>query len=124
MRGNRARDTGPELAVRKLLSSLGYRYRLHRASLPGKPDVVFPGRKKAIFVHGCFWHQHENCRLLSSRPKTNSSYWGPKLSRNKLRDAINQRELHALGWRSLVIWECQLSDPGRILAKLDSFLKR
>src|SRR5580700_8126569 len=109
MRGNRARDTGPELAVRRLLTAKGLRYRLHRKGLPGRPDIVLPSRKKAIFVHGCFWHHHSPCPL--ARPiKSNLSYWSVKLTRNKLRDLKNRRSLRRRGWKVLIIWECQLRD--------------
>jgi DNA mismatch endonuclease (patch repair protein) len=105
MRRIRSKDTTPELMVRQLLYRLGYRYRLHYTKLPGKPDIVFPGRHKAIFVHGCFWHAHQ-CRT-AHQPRTNLGYWSPKLVRNVERDARNQAALLSLGWEILVIWECQ-----------------
>src|SRR3979490_759234 len=101
----RNRDTKPELLVRRLIHSCGFRYRLHRADLPGKPDLVFPARRKVIFVHGCFWHQH---RCLRRKPKSNQDYWLPKLSKNKSRDARHLRELRGAGWSCLVIWECEV----------------
>ncbi|MBV6410690.1 MAG: Very short patch repair protein [Rhodocyclaceae bacterium] len=116
----RAKNTGPELAVRKLVFSLGYRYRLHRADLPGKPDLVFPGRAKVIFVHGCFWHQHACGRY--SIPKSRTRFWKEKLDGNKRRDANNVRRLRALGWRSLVLWECQLRDLEKVTWRIERFL--
>jgi DNA mismatch endonuclease (patch repair protein) len=104
----RSKDTKPELFVRRLLSSMGYRYRLHSRSVPGNPDIVFSRPKKAIFVHGCFWHRHRgcvNCRL----PKSKLDFWKPKLEGNRKRDMKKQRELRAAGWGFLVIWECELN---------------
>ncbi|PYJ70058.1 MAG: very short patch repair endonuclease [Verrucomicrobia bacterium] len=102
----RSRDTNPELAVRRSLHRLGYRYRLHRNDLPGKPDIVLPKYHIAIFVHGCFWHQHTGC-IDCSNPKTNIKYWGPKLLANMQRGRKNRRTLRRLGWTPIVIWECQ-----------------
>ena len=102
----RSRDTNPELAVRRSLHRLGYRYRLHRNDLPGKPDIVLPKHRIVIFVHGCFWHQHAGC-IDCSNPKTNIKYWGPKLLANLQRDRKNRRTLRRLGWTAIVIWECQ-----------------
>ena len=116
----RAKNTGPELAVRKLVFSLGYRYRLHSADIPGKPDLVFPGRSKVIFVHGCFWHQHTCGRY--SLPKSRTRFWKEKLDGNKRRDAKNVRRLRALGWRSLVLWECQLRDLDKVARRIERFL--
>jgi DNA mismatch endonuclease (patch repair protein) len=122
MRGNRARDTGPELQVRRLVSSLGYRYRLCRKDLPGKPDIVLAGRRKVIFVHGCFWHRHARCRL--ARPiRTNLPYWAEKLSRNKVRDTKNRRELRQLGWALMIVRECELHNLPRVQARLRAFLR-
>lgn len=121
MRRIRSIDTSPEIAVRKLLSGLGYHYRLHSRKLPGHPDIVFPGRLKVLFVHGCFWHRHKNCRL-ARLPKSRLDYWVPKLERNAKRDARNQRQLRKLGWAVLVIWECQLARPERLTARLSKFL--
>lgn len=104
----RSKDTAPELAVRRLLYSLGYRYRLHRKDLPGKPDIVFPGRRKVIFVHGCFWHPHESCRI-SHAPRTNLDYWKPKLARNVSRDLVTQKALAEMGWKTFVIRECEIA---------------
>lgn len=109
----RGRDTKPELAVRRLLHQCGFRYRLHRATLPGKPDLVFPSRHKAIFVHGCFWHRHPGCRL-ARLPKSRLQFWLPKLEENRARDLKNIRRLRKLGWKTHVVWECQLRDVNRL----------
>ena len=121
----RDRDTKPEMAVRRLVHVMGYRYRLHRRDLPGKPDLAFPGMKKAIFVHGCFWHQHEDtvCRK-SSLPKTNQEFWLPKLRRNAERDAEQQAQLAVLGWDILVIWECETAKGKGLAERIGSFLER
>ncbi len=102
----RSEDTGVEMVVRKLVHSLGYRYRLHRKDLPGAPDLVFPARRKIIFVHGCFWHQH-SCKRGDRRPSSRREYWLAKLARNVARDKRVRRQLRKLGWRTLVVWECQ-----------------
>lgn len=102
----RGRDTAPEMRVRHAAHSLGYRFRLHRKDLPGKPDLVFPRHLKVIFVHGCFWHRHPGCKAASS-PKTHQNYWTKKFSENVERDQRKMSELHALGWDCLVIWSCQ-----------------
>jgi DNA mismatch endonuclease, patch repair protein len=121
MRGNRARHTRPELIVRRLVRSLGYHYRLHRKDLPGTPDIVFSSRHKAILVHGCFWHQHSRCALR--RPlRSNLQYWAAKLARNKARDLRDRRRLRQLGWKTLVIWECQLRDTADVEGRIRSFL--
>jgi DNA mismatch endonuclease (patch repair protein) len=122
MRRIRSRDTSPEVAVRSLIHSMGFRFRLHRKDLPGCPDIVFPGLQKTIFVHGCFWHQHAICgegRL----PKSRQDYWEPKLKRNMGRDVQNRAELRKLGWRPLVVWECELKRPGNLEKKLWRFLE-
>ena len=118
----KSKDMKPEIAVRKLVHALGYRYRLHRRDLPGKPDLVFGPRRKVIFVHGCFWHLHpkKNCRD-ARRPKSNTGYWTPKLTRNIARDAANTAALKAMGWRVLVIWECETGDETRLRARLKLF---
>lgn len=118
MRAIRSKDTKPELLVRRVVRSLGYGYRLHRRDLPGKPDLAFIGKRKAIFVHGCFWHQHQDCRE-ASKPKSNSEYWTAKLARNVERDAHSISQLEAKGWRTLVIWEC---DMGNLPDRLSAFL--
>lgn len=105
----RGRDTKPERLVRRLAHRLGYRFRLHRRDLPGAPDLVFPGRRKVVFIHGCFWHQHPGCRF-AYKPKSNVEFWQKKFASNIERDARALRELQELGWSSLIIWECQTSD--------------
>jgi DNA mismatch endonuclease (patch repair protein) len=117
----RARDTKPELLLRKALFSLGYRYRLHPATLPGKPDIVFPGRKKAIFVNGCFWHSH-NCKYGQVVPATRPEFWATKRSATVARDARKNAELEALGWTVFTVWECELSRVDQMLIRLSSFL--
>lgn len=116
MRRIRSRDTSPELMVRRLVSELGFRYRLHNKNLPGKPDLVFLNRRKAILIHGCFWHQHTQC-ADGRVPNSNQSYWIPKLARNKSRDIQCKRRMTLLGWRYLVIWECDIVGKERRLAK-------
>jgi|SRR6185437_2133326 len=123
MRAIRSRDTAPEITIRRMLSKMGYRYRLYAKDVPGKPDIVFRGRKKAILVHGCFWHQHAMPECSDSRrPKTNSDYWEAKLTRNVERDAVNAELLKTLGWSALIIWECQLRDPDNVAKTIRSFL--
>ena len=114
-------DTKPEMRVRRLAHRLGYRFRLHRKDLPGKPDLVFPGRKKVIFVHGCFWHGHD-CPAGRKRPQTNQEYWTRKLDRNQQRDIDNETKLRELGWNSEVIWECQTKDEDKLARQLTAFL--
>ena len=109
MRRVKGRDTAPELKVRRILWRLGARYRLHRGDLPGKPDIVLPGRKLAIFVHGCFWHGHD-CARGARVPKANRDYWLGKVGRNRARDVSARAALEATGWRVLVVWECGLKD--------------
>lgn len=108
MRAVRSQDTKPELVVRRLVHLLGFRFRLHRKDLPGKPDLVFSGRRRVIFVHGCFWHGHD-CTRGARVPKTNSEYWLAKISRNRLRDQRVRQELDDAGWQILTVWECELS---------------
>ena len=112
-----SRDTGPEMVVRKRLHKLGFRYRLHRTDLPGKPDIVLSRYRIAIFVHGCFWHQHKGC-IDCSNPKTNSSYWDPKLRQNVLRDRRNRGLLRRSGWTPIVIWECEMKNIERLTTRL------
>lgn len=121
MRRIRKTDTSPELAVRRLAHCLGYRFRLYRRDLPGTPDLVFPRLRKVIFVHGCFWHQHSGCRL-ARKPKSRLDYWLPKLARNVERDRVAERELQALGWSVLTIWECETKDIEVLRDKLLGFL--
>lgn len=117
----RAKGTKPEMAVRRLIHSLGYRYRLHRRDLPGVPDLVFPARRANVFVHSCFWHGHDHCR--SARvPKSRLSYWLPKLQGNQARDRRNARDLARRGWRVLVLWECELIHQKTITRRIIKFL--
>jgi DNA mismatch endonuclease (patch repair protein) len=116
-----AKNTIPELAVRKIVYGLGYRYRLHDPKLPGKPDLVFPSRRKALFVHGCFWHKHNGCSRATI-PKTRTDFWEAKLGSNAARDRRNRRQLLRLGWRVLTAWQCELKDPRRLAERLDEFL--
>lgn len=125
MRRIRSRDTQPELLVRRLVYGLGYRYRLHRKDLPGKPDLAFIGQRKIIFVHGCFWHQHPDPSCSDARlPKSHTGYWRPKLERNTRRDTEHVRALQAAGWQVLVIWDCDLRDEAQLTARLRRFLGR
>jgi DNA mismatch endonuclease (patch repair protein) len=117
------RDTGPEIAVRRLVSGLGYRYRLHVRRLPGSPDLVFARLKKVIFVHGCFWHRHGSRCPLTRWPKTRLGYWKPKLLANHERDRRHRRALRRLGWRVLVIWECQLRKAEVLTKRVARFLE-
>jgi len=116
------KNTTPELVVRKLAYGLGFRYRLHYKNLPGKPDLVFPGKKKVIFVHGCFWHRHD-CPKGQQLPKSRTDFWLPKLARNKERDREVQDKLASLGWEVLVIWDCQIKKSDVLIKKLKDFLK-
>ncbi|MBE1527469.1 DNA mismatch endonuclease (patch repair protein) [Sphingopyxis sp. OAS728] len=125
MRAIKSRDTKPEIIVRRLAHRLGYRFRLHRKDLPGKPDLVFVARRKAIFVHGCFWHQHPDDRCLDGRlPRTRLEYWEPKLTRNQERDTEAVRQLENLGWSVLIIWECETKDLHELETRLKEFLER
>lgn len=119
----RGKDTAPEMTVRRLVFSLGYRYRLHDKRLPGTPDLVFAGRKKIIFVHGCFWHRHDGCPLARI-PKSNTAFWAQKLEANSERDARNLAALRELGWRVLVVWECDLWEWRALTSRLKAFLGR
>lgn len=103
----RGKDTKPELRVRKALHAAGYRFRLHRKDLPGRPDITLPKHKTVIFVHGCFWHGHEGCKA-NRIPKTNAEFWSAKIARNRERDAANRAALEALGWTVVVVWECEV----------------
>lgn len=123
MRAVRSTNTGPEMQLRSLLCNLGYRYRLHCKSLPGRPDVAMIGRRKAIFVHGCFWHQHPWCPKARP-PKTRLDYWQPKLARNQERDVFVQGQLRKSGWGVLVIWQCEFRAEESVRTKLRSFLGR
>jgi DNA mismatch endonuclease (patch repair protein) len=121
MRSIRKKDTQPEMRVRRLAHALGYRFRLHRADLPGSPDLVFPARRKAILVHGCFWHQHAGCRL-TRQPKSRPDYWPAKLARNVARDVEVRERLEQAGWDVMVIWECETKDAQALLQRLIGFL--
>lgn len=122
MQSVKTENTGPECAVRRLLHRLGYRYGLHPKSLPGRPDIVFPSRKAAIFVHGCFWHGH-GCSK-GKPPKSRLKYWGPKLKANQRRDVAKAAELRALGWRTLTVWQCELRDTKKLTPNLTKFIDR
>ena len=121
MRAVHSRDTQPEISVRKIVYELGYRYRLHRKELPGEPDVVFIGKLKAIFVHGCFWHQHKGCKR-ATMPQSNVAFWQNKLARNVERDAEQMRSLKANGWKTLVVWECETKNKLKLANRLRRFL--
>jgi DNA mismatch endonuclease (patch repair protein) len=121
MRAVKSRDTKPEMAVRSLAHRLGFRFRLHRGSLPGCPDLVFVARRKAIFVNGCFWHGHD-CKRGARMPKANAPYWRAKIAANRSRDARVRAELAAAGWESLTVWECETRDVEALRARLRAFL--
>ncbi len=121
MRRVKGRNTTPEMTVRRALTRLGARYRLHRKDLPGSPDIVMPGRRLALFVHGCFWHGH-NCPRGARIPKQNRDYWTAKVGRNVARDARTREALTGGGWRVETIWECELKDPGALEARLRALL--
>jgi DNA mismatch endonuclease, patch repair protein len=123
MAGIRNRDTGPELTVRRVAHRLGYRFRTHRRDLPGTPDIVFPGRRKVVFVHGCFWHRHAGCRL-AYEPKSNVEFWQAKFRVNVARDERVAAALQVLGWTSLTIWECEVRDVVGLARTLEGHLSR
>jgi DNA mismatch endonuclease (patch repair protein) len=112
MRAIRSKGTEPEMAVRRLVHRMGYRYRLHDHSMPGRPDMVFANRRRVIFVHGCFWHQHGSDCGLTHVPRSNLDYWQPKLERNKERDAAHCKALRSAAWDVLIIWECEITKKG------------
>lgn len=118
----RAWDTSPEMTVRHLLTQLGYRYRLHRKDVPGKPDIAFITRRRAIFVHGCFWHGHD-CKRGARIPKSNSDYWIAKIKRNRARDASILQSLDAMGWQAMTVWECELREPDLISERMRIWLE-
>jgi DNA mismatch endonuclease (patch repair protein) len=123
MRRIESKGMKPELAVRRIVHRLGYRYRLHRKDLPGKPDLIFGPTRKVIFVHGCFWHGHDDPACRDSRaPRSNQTYWLPKLARNRERDTANIAALQASGWEVLVIWECETGNSVALKARLMGFL--
>jgi DNA mismatch endonuclease Vsr len=121
MQSNRGKDTAPERELRSLAHSLGYRFRKHVRGLPGTPDLVFLGRRKAVWLHGCFWHSHLGCRFATV-PRTRTEYWVPKLEQNRARDAQQITRLHNMGWETLVIWECELDEPAKVQESLRRFL--
>lgn len=116
-----SRNTKPEMTVRRIVHAMGYRYRLHAKDLPGRPDLVFRSRKKAVFVHGCFWHKHPGC-TLARLPKSNQDFWLPKLDANRQRDIKNECALLDKGWDVLTIWECELNDMGQLKIRIKEFL--
>jgi DNA mismatch endonuclease, patch repair protein len=117
----KGRNTTPEMAVRSILHALGYRYRLHRKDLPGKPDIVFPSRHKIVFVHGCFWHGHLCTK--GRLPKSNRAFWRNKIDANRLRDRKTVRRLRALGWKVFTVWQCKLKDPLAVQRRIVDFLE-
>jgi DNA mismatch endonuclease (patch repair protein) len=122
MRRIRSQDTFPEMVVRRMVHGMGFRYRLHASSLPGKPDIVFPGLKSVIEVRGCFWHQHSGC-IDAHIPVSRVEYWGPKLARNQIRDQKNARQLRRLGWRICIIWECETKNTAKLSRRITRFLE-
>lgn len=118
----KGRDTKPEMIVRSLLHRMGYRFRLHRKDLPGKPDIVLPKHKTVIFVHGCFWHRHQGCRFAYT-PKSRVDFWNKKFDDNVKRDRRNQKELSSLGWKVITVWECQTTDIDELSEVLSAELK-
>lgn len=121
MRSNRGKDTMPERALRSIAHSMGYRYRKHVKGLPGTPDIVFTARRRAVWLHGCFWHSHPNCRFAAV-PRTRAEYWVPKLEQNRARDAQHAARMRDMGWETLVVWECELQDPVQVAESLKRFL--
>jgi DNA mismatch endonuclease (patch repair protein) len=117
----RSKDTKPELAVRHVAHRLGYRFRLHRRDLPGTPDLVFPGRRKVVFVHGCYWHRHADCKF-AYLPKSNAAFWNEKFAKNRERDVEAIAKLRESGWDPLVIWECESVDGALVSARLSAHL--
>lgn len=122
MRAIKTRDTGPELVVRKFLYSRGFRYRLHDRRLPGRPDIVFKRMKIAMFINGCFWHCHDCAK--GRAPKSRLEYWGPKLSRNRIRDAAVESQLQALGWTVITVWQCETNDLESLATRLEHLLSQ
>ncbi len=121
MRANKGKDTRPELALRSMLHRAGYRFRVHGRGMPGTPDLVFSARRKVVWLHGCFWHRHEGCRFATV-PKTRTDYWLPKFARNRERDAEHAARLGQMGWRSLVVWECEMRRPDVVGGRVSAFL--
>jgi DNA mismatch endonuclease (patch repair protein) len=122
MRSVRSRNTGPELIVRRMLHSLGLRFRLHRRDLAGRPDIVLPGRNAVVFVHGCFWHGHECSK--GKLPKSRIGFWTDKIERNRKRDAESVRSLRSDGWRVLTVWQCEIKDASKLRARLGRFFAK
>jgi len=118
----RSKDTKPEIIVRSLLHKMGYRFRLYRKDLPGKPDIVLPKYKIVIFVHGCFWHRHKGCKRCTT-PTTNQKYWLPKLEHNIAKDKENRKKLKSLGWQSIIVWECEVKNKVKIAEKLHRLIQ-
>jgi len=116
-----SKNTKPEIVVRKIVHGLGYRFRLHSDKLPGKPDLVFPARRKVIFVHGCFWHRHTRCRYATT-PKTKTEFWKAKFKANVARDKRTRLALERLGWAVEMVWQCELKEPELLAERLDEFL--
>lgn len=119
----KGRDTKPEIQIRSMLHRMGLRFRLHRAELPGKPDIVLVGRRTVVFVHGCFWHRHGRCRFAYS-PKSRKAYWSRKFAKNVERDQAQRKSLQASGWKTVVVWECELRDEARITRRLRRLFDR
>lgn len=119
----RSKDSKPEMKARRLIHAMGFRYRLHVPNLPGKPDIVFPSRKKLIFIHGCFWHRHENC-AHARIPKARQEFWLDKLTKNRDRDARIEKELCDAGWQVLTLWECEIKNKNKVILeeKIRGFL--
>ena len=117
----KSKNTKPEIKVRKVLHSMGYRFRLHSKDLPGSPDIVLPKYKTVIFVHGCFWHRHENCKYAST-PKTRKEFWNKKFTENKKRDSEIQEKIKNIGWQSVVIWECEIKNKELLINRLQNIL--
>ena len=110
----KSKNTKPEIKVRKILHSMGYRFRLHVKDLPGSPDIVLPKYKTVIFVHGCFWHRHENCKYATT-PKTRKEFWESKFKENVIRDKSHQKKLSAIGWKIIIVWECEIKDKNLLI---------
>jgi len=120
MQAVRTKNTGPEMVVRSAVHRMGFRFRLHRKDLPGTPDLVFPSKRKVIFVHGCYWHGHDCSK--GHLPKSRLGYWGPKIARNRERDSANVTALKAAGWQALVVWQCETRQTGALRRRLSRFL--
>lgn len=121
MQSVKSKNTGPEMALRRMLHAKGYRYRLHRKDLPGRPDIVFASKRKAIFVHGCFWHGHQCSK--GKLPKSKLNYWRPKIEQNKVRDARNVANLEVAGWQVLEVWQCEIVDEQELWPRLQEFVE-